>query len=51
MSVDLMTELNPFVLGHHTWGFSRHGLHVEARQVFKLERRQDGFNVWRLLLL
>jgi hypothetical protein len=51
MSGDLMTELSPFVLSHHMWGFFHHGLREEARQVFKLERRHDGFNVWRLVLL
>jgi hypothetical protein len=47
----LMTELNPFVFSHHLWGFSQHGLQGEARQVFKAERRQDGFNIWRVLTL
>jgi len=31
MSGDLMTELNPFVISHHLWGFFQHGLHGEAR--------------------
>jgi hypothetical protein len=51
MSGSLMTELNPFVLNHHMWGFLQHGLHGEARQAFKGEKRQDGFNVWRILTL
>ena len=41
-----MRAESPFV-----GGFFQHGLHGEARQVFKLEKRQDGFNIWRLLLL
>ena len=51
MSGALMTELNPFVLSHHLWGFFQHGLQGEARQVFKAEKRQDGFNIWRVLTL
>ena len=45
VSGGLMTELNPFVLGHHMWGFLQHGLCGEAMQVFKGEKRQDGFNI------
>ena len=51
MSGSFMTELNPFVLSHHMWGVLQHGLCGEARQVFKEEKRQDGFNIWRILTL
>jgi hypothetical protein len=51
MSGDLMTELNPFVISHHLWGFFQHGLHDDARRTFKGEKRQDGFNIWRILTL
>ncbi len=46
-----MTEFNPFVLSHHMWGFLQHGVSGAARQLFKAEKRRDGFNVWRLLVL
>ena len=50
-AMSLMTELSPIVLSHHMWGFLQHGLTGAARQVFKNNLRQDGFNIWRILVL
>ena len=47
----LMTELNPYVISHHIWGFLQHSLSGAARQTFKNTKRRDGLNVWRLLVL
>ena len=46
-----MTEIDPYVFGHHVWGFLQHCLTGSARQIFKAAKRQDGMNVWRQLVL
>ena len=51
LSGDLMTEISPFVLSHHIWGFMQHCLSGAAKQTFKNTARRDGFNVWRVLVL
>ena len=51
VSGDFMAGLSPFVLSHHLWGFLQHGVTGEAGQIFKGEKRQDGFNVCGILAL
>ena len=46
-----MTELSPYILSHHVWGFLQHCLTGAARQTFKNTSRRDGLNVWRQLVL
>jgi hypothetical protein len=46
-----MTEMCPYILSHHVWGFLQHSLSGSARQTFKNTKRRDGLNVWRLLVL
>ena len=52
MNDQVMTdEVNPFVVSHLVWGLLQHCLTGAARQTFKTTARQDGFNVWRKLIL
>ncbi len=47
----LMSELDPYALSHHVWGFLQHCVTGSARQTFKNTARRDGLNVWRALVL
>ena len=47
----IMTELCPYILSHHVWGFLQHCLTGSARQTCKNTNRRDGLNVWRQLVL
>ena len=46
-----MTEMSPYILSHHVWGFLQHCLTGAARQTFENTDIRDGLNVWRQLVL